>query len=86
MCYIPLKEVVYDDDVQFTLKILECMCCFTSLLRVVRRSLFAFSVRAMQKVADAHIWQETILGILVEEDHYAAKVMLEDLRLFPDLE
>ncbi|EYC34817.1 hypothetical protein Y032_1389g3858, partial [Ancylostoma ceylanicum] len=65
MCYIPLKEVVYDDDVQFTLKILEC---------------------AMQKVADAHIWQETILGILVEEDHYAAKVMLEDLRLFPDLE
>ncbi|EYC05654.1 hypothetical protein Y032_0081g1502 [Ancylostoma ceylanicum] len=40
----------------------------------------------MQKVADAHIWQETVLDMLVEEDHDAAKVMLEDLRLYPDVE
>ncbi|EYB96883.1 hypothetical protein Y032_0146g2558 [Ancylostoma ceylanicum] len=71
-----LYVIVYDDDVQFILKVFEYPRCYVV---VVTRC-------AMQKVADAHIWQEMVLDMLVEENHNAAKVMLEDLRLYPDLE
>ncbi|EYB82877.1 hypothetical protein Y032_0348g3173 [Ancylostoma ceylanicum] len=40
----------------------------------------------MQKLADVHMWQETILDMLIEEDHEAAKALLEELRPYPDLE
>ncbi|KAL6726823.1 hypothetical protein Aduo_008754 [Ancylostoma duodenale] len=41
----------------------------------------------MHRLATAHVWAEdTILDILVEEDHPSAQMLLEDLPLYPDLE